>query len=157
MGYDDNTPLTGVTGGGLPAEIWRETMIRVEDGLPIRPLPGVDAGAAASPRRRRRADPVAERRDRRPQRGAERAEGPLRPQLTRPRRVAGVGEHPSPLRRVGRVKPPTLGARPSAVARVDGAGRGRCREAERAGARIVSLVVFGLLAENDCSPGFKAV
>jgi penicillin-binding protein 1A len=26
MGYDDNTPLTGVTGGGLPAEIWRETM-----------------------------------------------------------------------------------------------------------------------------------
>ena len=29
MGYDDNTPLTGVTGGGLPAEIWRETMARV--------------------------------------------------------------------------------------------------------------------------------
>ena len=39
MGYDDNTPLTGVTGGGLPAEIWRETMIRVHDGLPVRPLP----------------------------------------------------------------------------------------------------------------------
>ena len=36
MGYDDNTPLTGITGGGLPAEIWRETMTRVEDGLPIR-------------------------------------------------------------------------------------------------------------------------
>ena len=42
MGYDDNTPLTGVTGGGLPAEIWRETMIRVHDGLPIRPLPMID-------------------------------------------------------------------------------------------------------------------
>ncbi|WP_435311743.1 transglycosylase domain-containing protein [Primorskyibacter sedentarius] len=41
MGYDDNTPLTGVTGGGLPAEIWRETMERVHAGLPARPLPMV--------------------------------------------------------------------------------------------------------------------
>lgn len=39
MGYDDNTPLTGVTGGGLPADIWRETMVRVHDGLPIEQLP----------------------------------------------------------------------------------------------------------------------
>jgi membrane peptidoglycan carboxypeptidase len=39
MGYDDNTPLTGVTGGGLPAEIWREAMVRVHEGLPARPLP----------------------------------------------------------------------------------------------------------------------
>ena len=39
MGYDDNTPLTGVTGGGLPAEIWREAMMRVRDGLPMRSLP----------------------------------------------------------------------------------------------------------------------
>jgi 1A family penicillin-binding protein len=39
MGYDDNTPLTGVTGGGLPAEIWRETMIRVQEGLTPTPLP----------------------------------------------------------------------------------------------------------------------
>ncbi|QIE46649.1 penicillin-binding protein [Pseudohalocynthiibacter aestuariivivens] len=39
MGYDDNTPLTGVTGGGLPAEIWHETMIRVDEGVPVRPLP----------------------------------------------------------------------------------------------------------------------
>ncbi|RXV66779.1 glycosyl transferase [Roseovarius sp. A46] len=39
MGYDDNTPLTGVTGGGLPAEIWRETMTRVHEGLPPKPLP----------------------------------------------------------------------------------------------------------------------
>lgn len=39
MGYDDNTPLTGVTGGGLPAEIWRETMVRVHEGLPVHPLP----------------------------------------------------------------------------------------------------------------------
>jgi len=39
MGYDDNTPLTGVTGGGLPAEIWHEVMTRVHQGLPSRPLP----------------------------------------------------------------------------------------------------------------------
>ena len=29
MGYDDNRPLTGVTGGGLPADIWRETVVRL--------------------------------------------------------------------------------------------------------------------------------
>jgi membrane peptidoglycan carboxypeptidase len=39
MGYDDNTPLEGVTGGGLPAEIWHETMIRVQEGLVAKPLP----------------------------------------------------------------------------------------------------------------------
>lgn len=39
MGYDDNTPLTGVTGGGLPAEIWHEAMMRVHADLPARPLP----------------------------------------------------------------------------------------------------------------------
>ncbi|MCU0900696.1 MAG: penicillin-binding protein [Cypionkella sp.] len=39
MGYDDNQPLTGVTGGGLPAEIWREVMVRVHEGLPPQPLP----------------------------------------------------------------------------------------------------------------------
>ena len=38
MGYDDNRRLSGVTGGGLPAEIWRETMVRVHDGLPLTPL-----------------------------------------------------------------------------------------------------------------------
>ncbi|PID36500.1 MAG: glycosyl transferase [Rhodobacterales bacterium] len=39
MGYDDNTPLRGVTGGGLPADIWRETMQRVHADLPAKPLP----------------------------------------------------------------------------------------------------------------------
>jgi penicillin-binding protein 1A len=38
MGYDDNSPLTGVTGGGLPAEIWREAMGRIHEGMPPRPL-----------------------------------------------------------------------------------------------------------------------
>ena len=39
MGNDDNSPLNGVTGGGLPAEIWKETMLRVQEGMPARPLP----------------------------------------------------------------------------------------------------------------------
>ncbi|MBW4973447.1 transglycosylase domain-containing protein [Roseovarius mucosus] len=39
MGYDDNTPLSGVTGGGLPAEIWQETMMRVHEGIDPKPLP----------------------------------------------------------------------------------------------------------------------
>ncbi len=47
MGYDDNTPLSGVTGGGLPAEIWRETMERIHVDLPPRPLPMIDPIAEA--------------------------------------------------------------------------------------------------------------
>ncbi|WP_342069063.1 transglycosylase domain-containing protein [Yoonia algicola] len=39
MGYDDNRRLTGVTGGGLPATIWRETMLRVLSGQQPTPLP----------------------------------------------------------------------------------------------------------------------
>lgn len=41
MGYDDNTPLKGVTGGGLPAEIFREAMKRVHEGVPVKLLPMV--------------------------------------------------------------------------------------------------------------------
>lgn len=47
MGYDDNTPLTGVTGAGLPAEIWREAMVRVHEGLEPRPLPALAPQAPA--------------------------------------------------------------------------------------------------------------
>ena len=58
MGYDDNTPLKGVTGSGLPADIWRETMLRVHADLPPRALP------MATPRAEERvvgADPLAPR------------------------------------------------------------------------------------------------
>ncbi|KAJ56967.1 glycosyl transferase [Actibacterium mucosum KCTC 23349] len=54
MGYDDNTPLTGVTGGGLPAEIWHETMVRVHEGLSPSPLPMLVPAPV-------RADPVPQR------------------------------------------------------------------------------------------------
>lgn len=39
MGYDDNKPLEGVTGSGLPAEIWRRVMEAIHTDLPPRPLP----------------------------------------------------------------------------------------------------------------------
>ncbi|ARE41482.1 Multimodular transpeptidase-transglycosylase [Rhodovulum sp. P5] len=56
MGYDDNSPLTGVTGGGLPAEIWHATMLRVHEGLPPRPLPMLipDAPRNGEPRQEAR-------------------------------------------------------------------------------------------------------
>jgi len=39
MGYDDNSPLTDVTGSGLPADIWSETMTRVLGDRQPTPLP----------------------------------------------------------------------------------------------------------------------
>ncbi len=50
MGYDDNTPLKGVTGSGLPAEIWRETMAPVQALLPARPLPMIRPAELPRPR-----------------------------------------------------------------------------------------------------------
>ena len=49
MGFDDNRPLTGVTGGGLPAEIWRQAMEEIHRDLPARPLPMIDPIAEARP------------------------------------------------------------------------------------------------------------
>ncbi|MCK8464557.1 penicillin-binding protein [Aliiroseovarius sp. S1339] len=46
MGYDDNTPLKGVTGGGLPAEMWREAMVRIQSELVPNPLPMIRPGNA---------------------------------------------------------------------------------------------------------------
>ncbi|MDE9449489.1 penicillin-binding protein [Aliiroseovarius sp. Z3] len=46
MGYDDNTPLKGVTGGGLPAEMWREAMVRIQSELVPTPLPMIRPGSA---------------------------------------------------------------------------------------------------------------
>ena len=48
MGYDDNRPLTGVTGGSLPADIWRETMTRVLTDQQPTPLPMQAPGNATS-------------------------------------------------------------------------------------------------------------
>ena len=45
MGYDDNTPLSGVTGGGLPAELWRQTMEGIHRDISPQPLPMIDPAA----------------------------------------------------------------------------------------------------------------
>lgn len=39
VGNDDNSPLDNVTGGGLPAQIWRETMARLHEDIAASPLP----------------------------------------------------------------------------------------------------------------------
>ena len=39
MGYDDNTSLEGVTGGGLPAEVWANCMTRILEGRKPTSLP----------------------------------------------------------------------------------------------------------------------
>jgi penicillin-binding protein 1A len=38
VGNDDNTPTRGVTGGTLPAQIWRAAMLAAEDGKPLKGL-----------------------------------------------------------------------------------------------------------------------
>ena len=48
MGYDDNTPLKDVTGGGLPAEIWQAVMTEIHQGLPALPLGVIAPDAAGS-------------------------------------------------------------------------------------------------------------
>lgn len=39
LGNDDGAPTKGVTGGGLPVEVWRRVMEAAEQGLPPRALP----------------------------------------------------------------------------------------------------------------------
>ncbi|MFQ5533822.1 MAG: transglycosylase domain-containing protein [Sphingomonadales bacterium] len=39
VGNDDGAPMRRVTGGGLPARIWRDFMVSANEGLPARPLP----------------------------------------------------------------------------------------------------------------------
>jgi penicillin-binding protein 1A len=38
VGNDDSTPMKGVTGGTLPAQIWREVMVTAEHGMKSTPL-----------------------------------------------------------------------------------------------------------------------
>ncbi len=49
LGNDDGTPMEAVTGGSLPAKLWRTFMVEANQGLPIRPIPG-GAGDGDGPR-----------------------------------------------------------------------------------------------------------
>jgi len=41
FGNDNGRPMGKVTGGGLPAKLWRNIMIQAHEGLPVRSLPGL--------------------------------------------------------------------------------------------------------------------
>lgn len=47
-GNDDGRPMKGVTGGGLPAQIWKGFMRDAHAGLPVKALPGL-SGPFSSP------------------------------------------------------------------------------------------------------------
>jgi len=56
IGNDDNTPMNKVTGGAIPAEIWRKMMLLAHQGAPVRDFtwlppeaPPVDATSDAPP------------------------------------------------------------------------------------------------------------
>ncbi|GAB5467325.1 MAG: PBP1A family penicillin-binding protein [Rhodospirillales bacterium] len=49
VGNDDGTPMDKVTGGRLPAEIWRRIVTAAEEGRPVRPLPNGGSPAASDP------------------------------------------------------------------------------------------------------------
>src|SRR3546814_18385979 len=40
-GNDDNSPMRGVTGGTVPARLWRTFMAEAHEGLQAKPNPGV--------------------------------------------------------------------------------------------------------------------
>jgi penicillin-binding protein 1A len=46
MGNDDGSPMDDVTGGTLPADIWRRTVTTVLEGRPPKPLPGLHVRVA---------------------------------------------------------------------------------------------------------------
>ena len=39
LGNDDGSPTKGVTGGSLPAQLWKRVMVRALDGVPPRVPP----------------------------------------------------------------------------------------------------------------------
>lgn len=45
VGNDDSSPMKKVTGGGLPAEIWKQLMLEAHKGVPVAALPGAAAPA----------------------------------------------------------------------------------------------------------------
>ncbi|MBV6659019.1 MAG: PBP1A family penicillin-binding protein [Devosiaceae bacterium] len=48
IGKDDNTPMDGITGGGVPSQVWQAYMTDAHIGVPIAMLPGTDAQSLAA-------------------------------------------------------------------------------------------------------------
>ena len=49
VGRDDNKPIKKLVGGQAPAEIWRETMLRLHEGAEVRRLPSRELPVMSSP------------------------------------------------------------------------------------------------------------
>ncbi|MCY3981174.1 MAG: penicillin-binding transpeptidase domain-containing protein, partial [Alphaproteobacteria bacterium] len=49
VGNDGGEPMDEVTGGSLPARIWRDFMEAAHEGAPERPIPGIGAGGKPYP------------------------------------------------------------------------------------------------------------
>ncbi|CAK0747055.1 penicillin-binding protein 1A [Azospirillaceae bacterium] len=49
LGNDDNAEMKRVTGGSLPAKLWRDIMLDIHTGLPPRQLPVLDAAGYVAP------------------------------------------------------------------------------------------------------------
>ena len=47
IGNDDNTPMNRITGGAIPAEIWRKMMLTAHQNLPVRDFPWLPPEPAA--------------------------------------------------------------------------------------------------------------
>ncbi|MBF0129845.1 MAG: PBP1A family penicillin-binding protein [Alphaproteobacteria bacterium] len=47
LGNDDNKPMKAITGGSLPAQLWREVMVEAHKGLSLRSLPGAETPSAS--------------------------------------------------------------------------------------------------------------
>ncbi|AMW34540.1 PBP1A family penicillin-binding protein [Haematospirillum jordaniae] len=47
IGNDDNSPMKRVTGGTLPAQVWKQVMEDIHRGLPARPIPS--SGSSSAP------------------------------------------------------------------------------------------------------------
>lgn len=52
LGNDDGAPMRKVTGGTLPARLWRDVMLAAHQGLPARPLPGLTPSTGDTPQAR---------------------------------------------------------------------------------------------------------
>ncbi|HWD60267.1 MAG TPA: penicillin-binding transpeptidase domain-containing protein, partial [Stellaceae bacterium] len=48
LGNDDNTPMNKVTGGSLPAPVWKSFMLAATQGMPVKPLPSAPLLTAVS-------------------------------------------------------------------------------------------------------------
>jgi len=48
LGNDDNTPMNKVTGGSLPAPVWKSFMLTATQGMPVKPLPSAPVQTVSS-------------------------------------------------------------------------------------------------------------